>query len=321
MTQVLPRIDYASHPAYGGMFEPHEGLGRRALRMLEPHIKEMQALEADRAAQFGYRYGAVDAVGAELAAHGAIRIQLPAKAVDHIHGGARPIIEDVQEHLRQAKSNGEPLKYKTALGPVDAQSHPDLWRSVDEAMREAGVYAITAAYFGSPSAKLRSLGVLVNHPDQDWANRLFRDLDVPAPPTAGFHIDSNGRCFIKAVLYLSDVGPEQGPFGIVEGSHRWDQGSQDRIFRRAFDRSELITRSAKKRRLFLSLPREMQVKAEFGGDMLADSPEAEALLSQEIVALGPRGQLNLFDPEGVHRGGNVRAGERHVLLITAMAQP
>ena len=43
--------------------------------------------------------------------------------------------------------------------------------------------------------------------------------------------------------------------------------------------------------MFLSLPPQMQVKAEFSGDMLADSPEAKALL------------------------GNVRQGERRVVLI------
>ncbi len=139
---------------------------------------------------------------------------------------------------------------------------------------------------------------------------------MEAPPTAGFHIDSNGKCFVKVVLYLSDVGPDQGPFGLARGSHRWAEGSEERIFRRAFDKSDLVVRSAKKRRMFLSLPPQMQVKAEFGGDMLADSPEAKALLDQEIVATGPRGQVNLFDPEGVHRGGNVRQGERRVVLIT-----
>ncbi len=50
--------------------------------------------------------------------------------------------------------------------------------------------------------------------------------------------------------------------------------------------------------------------------MVPGSPEANDLLAQEQVMTGPRGQLNLFNPDAIHRGGNVRTGERHVLLVT-----
>jgi hypothetical protein len=49
--------------------------------------------------------------------------------------------------------------------------------------------------------------------------------------------------------------------------------------------------------------------------MIPGSPEAEALLEAEQVMTGPRGQLNLFNPDAIHRGGNVTAGERHAMLI------
>ncbi len=50
--------------------------------------------------------------------------------------------------------------------------------------------------------------------------------------------------------------------------------------------------------------------------MLPESPEARALVEREFVGIGPKGQVNLFDPEAIHRGGNVRKGERRVVLIT-----
>jgi hypothetical protein len=313
---ALPKIDYASHPLYGGMLEPTPQLGQRALAGLAPIIEEMRGVERERQSAFGYRFGWNEAVGERLAKQGVSVIQLAPRAIDAVGEAARPIVAMVDQRLRDARAAGEPLKYKTALEPVGAEAYPELWSAIETAMREAGVLEITAGFFGMPAAKVRSAGVLVNHPDQDWANRLYRDVEVEAPPTAGFHIDSNGKCFVKAVLYLNDVGEDQGPFGLVPGSHRWAEGSEERIFRRAFDKSDLVVRSAKKRRMFLSLPKEMQVKAEFGGDMIAGSPEAEALLASELVATGPRGQLNLFDPEAIHRGGNVRTGQRHVILIT-----
>ena len=312
----LPRIDYASHPAYGGMLEPLPSLGQRALATLQPLIEEARAVEADKRARFGYRHGFKEAVGEELVRQGAAAVQLGAAAIGAIETAAAPVVGAISRRLAETRAAGERIQYKTAHEGVGAETHPALWAAIDAAMRETGALEITAAYFGAPAAKVRSAGLLVNQPDQDWAVRLYRDIELEAPPTAGFHIDSNGKCFVKAVLYLGDVGPEQGPFGMIPGSHRWDEGSDERIHRRAFDKSDLVIRSAKKRRMFLSLPPELQVKAEFGGDMLSGSPEAQALLDQEFVATGPRGQLNLFDPEAVHRGGNVRSGERRVVLIT-----
>jgi hypothetical protein len=312
----LPSIDYAAHPAYGGMFEPLPSLGQRALEVLAPLIEEARAVEEDKRARFGYRHGHAEAVGEALVRDGMATVQLTAPDIDRIEARARPLIGAISRRLAETRSAGERIQYKTAHEGVGAETHPELWDAIGQAMRESGALEITAAYFGAPAAKVRSAGLLVNQPDQDWAVRLYRDIELEAPPTAGFHIDSNGKCFVKAVLYLNDVGPGQGPFGMVPTSHRWDEGSEERIFRRAFDKSDLVIRSAKKRRMFLSLPKPMQVKAEFGGDMLPGSPEAEALLASERVGLGPRGQLNLFDPEGVHRGGNVRSGERRVVLIT-----
>ena len=312
----LPRIDYAAHPAYGGMFEPHPDLGRRALDVLEPLIEEARAIEADKLARFGYRHGFSESVGEALVRDGFAALQLSGTGIDRIERAAQPVAESIARRLQETRAAGERIQYKTAHQGVTPEGQPELWAAAVQAMRDCGALEVTAAYFGTAAAKVRSAGVLVNQPDQDWAVRLYRDIELEAPQTAGFHIDSNGKCFVKVVLYLSDVGPEQGPFGMVRGSHRWAEGSEDRIFRRAFDKSDLVIRSAKKRRMFLSLPQDMRVKAEFGGDMSPGSPEAEALLAQEVVALGPKGQVNLFDPEGVHRGGNVRSGERRVMLIT-----
>jgi len=315
-TPRLPTIDYATHPAYGGMFEPLPSLGQRALEVLEPLIEEARAIEADRQARFGYRRGHSESVGEALVRDGVATVQLARNNLDPIEQGSREAFEQIARRLEETRAEGARIQYKTCLQGVGPETHPDLWASVTRAMQDCGALDVTAAYFGASGAKVRSAGLLLNRPDQDWVTRLYRDLEMDSPPTVGFHIDSNGKCFVKAVLYLNDVGPDQGPFGMAPGSHRWDEGGEDRIFRRAFDKSELPVRSAKKRRMFLSLPPQMQVKAEFGGDMLPDSPEAKALVAGEFVALGPKGQLNLFDPEAIHRGGNVRSGERRAMLIT-----
>jgi hypothetical protein len=315
-SKQLPKIDYGAHPLYGGTFEPHSNLGEKTRLALAPLIEEATEAERWRAERFGYRYSWRDELTRELAEQGVARRQLAGPAIDAICAAAQPTVELVQARLCATRAAGEPLKYRTALEPVGPDLQSGLWEVVGRTLAEFGLYEATATVFGAPSAKLRSLSVLVNHPDQDWATRIWRGAEFEAPPTAGFHIDSDCKCFTKIVLYLTDVGAEQGPFGMVPGSHRWGEGSRDRIFRCAFDRSHMVVRSAKWRHHFVSLPPEMQTKAEFGGDMLPDSPESQALLEAEQVMTGPRGQLNLFNPDSIHRGGNVKTGKRHVLLIS-----
>ena len=53
--------------------------------------------------------------------------------------------------------------------------------------------------------------------------------------------------------------------------------------------------------------------------MLTGAPESAALLAAEQRETGPRGQINLFDPEAIHRGGVVEAGERVVVLARMSA--
>ncbi len=320
MSLELPRIDYRGHPAYGGMFEPDPALRGRAIDLLQPLVDEMAKVESDRAARFGYRYGYAEDKGRELAEQGMTQFQLPGELIDKLHKRARPMVEVVQARVREAKAKGAPIRFKTVEERLEPEANGAIYKAADAFLREMEIYDLVARFFAARSSRINSLALFVNPSDQDWAARPFRDVDLPTPPTAGFHVDSNGKCYVKGILHLGDVGPDQGATGVVPGSHLWGQGGMDRIYRRAFDRSRLLARAAEERRLFVSLPEEMQVKAEFGGDMLPESPEAEDLLAREVRAVGPRGLLTLFDPEAIHRGGQVREGERQVMQIVLTAQ-
>ena len=310
----LPIIDYARHPAYGAMFAPDEGARQRALAVLQPLIDEMQEVEAWKGRTFGYRYGGSGPDGEELARTGELKFDLPRGLIDPIGRAADPILSQVKARVAAMRTAGELVHFSDRIEGIDAKIHPELWSSVDAMLRETGSYELTSGFFGGPGAKLKSIGVL-------YSDGKDRPAGEEAPlATEGMHIDSAGRCILKAVLYLNDVGPEQGPFGMIPGSHRWDEGSAGRVYRRAFDRSSLVARGVKERRLFASLPEELQVKAEFGGDILAGSTLSRDLIRQESVSLGSKGLMSLFDPEAIHRGGQARAGERHAILITVRSR-
>ena len=320
MGAELPRIDYLSHPAYGGLFQPDPAAGAQARAVLEPLIEEMTAVEAQRVDRFGYDYGAVNRQGEELAERGVTQVRLPDELMDPVHSAAQPVIQAIQARIAETRAAGKAIRFKTVEQLLSPEADGELWNAVDRFLREMAIYDTVTAFFRAKSARINGLALFVNPASQEWANRLFKDVKLEAPATTGFHIDSNGKCYIKGILHLSDVGPEQGPTGVVPKSHLWGQGARDRVIRRAFDRSPLLARTADLRRAFISLPEELQVKAEFGGDMAPGSPEAQALVDEELRAVGPKGLLTLFDPDAVHRGGNVRSGERHALQLVLTAQ-
>jgi hypothetical protein len=310
---ALPFIDYARHPAYGGEFEPDEELRRRALAELQPAIDEQLQRDDFKRDMFGYRYGGEGPVGEALAATGLVRFQLPPGLMDPISAASAPLIETVRQRVSRMREAGEVVKFVDQGEAFDSKANEGQWKAVMTALQEIDAFGLTTRFFGARGCKLQSAAVLVSQPRP-------REEGEEPPATEGMHIDSAGRCVIKGVLYLNEVGPDQGPFRLIPGSHRWEEGSRGRLYRRAFDRSSLLGRGGKKRRLFTSLPPEMQVKAEFGSDLQPDQPETRALLAAESVSLGAPGLLSLFDPEAIHRGGQARAGERHALMITIEAR-
>jgi hypothetical protein len=314
----LPYIDYAAHPAYGGMLEPDPQLGERALEVLSPLIDEMTRVEAERVEKFGYRYGHSTSAERELVENSFVCGRLPGADMDRIGGAAAPYVDALKDRLKDKIAQGEPIGFKMVNTVLDPNADAAIWTSVNDALREEGLLEMVRVFHGAIWSKLNSLAIFVNPPN--WTGPAFRDQSAETPPTAGMHIDSNGKCYLKMILYLNEVGPEQGPTSVVPGSHEWDSGGLERIHRRAFDRSKLLGRKQLDRQKLLSLPKALQVKAEFGGDLLPDSPQTQALLANEFVSTGERGHYTVFNPEAVHRGGAVRSGERIALQITLGAR-
>lgn len=315
----LPKIDYSKHPAYR-TFEPDPALAEKAMGVLAPLIAEMTSVEAERVQKFGYRYGQATKDDAGLVSDSMKRGQLSSGQMARIEAAAKPYLDALRDRLAEPRAAGVPVNFKMVNQVVNEQRDAELWTTVDDIMREVGAYETVRAFFSADWAKLNSLAVFFNPPNQSWIGPPFRDFDGGMPPTAGLHIDSNGKAYLKAILYLNDVGPEQGPTCVVPGTHKWEEGSTERIWRRAYDRSSILGRKEHDRRLFMSLPEQMQVKAEFGGDLLPDDPATRTILEHEVVATGPRGSYTMFNPEAAHRGGAVTAGERHALQITLGAR-
>ena len=126
-----------------------------------------------------------------------------------------------------------------------------------------------------------------------WAKLSYVDLWYTAEQPASdervasqnWHIDFDDQHLLKAFVYLSDVGPESGPFEYVPGS----QAGGRRIVR---------------------------PWAPMGYGRVSDDELSGHVGRDEVATFtGPRGTLILCNTSGLHRGGFATAGPR--VLATA----
>ena len=140
----------------------------------------------------------------------------------------------------------------------------------------------------------------------------------PLPPDNGsrqysqlWHRDYNDRMLMKAFLYLTDVGLQEGFFEYVAGSHaRGPMGElYDRVgpdgFRAYPDNTEV-------ERLVESLP-------SYSLDDVAATTGTNAPWHGKpaiVRCIAPRGTLIFADTFGLHRGGYVQKGVRDLIMTT-----
>lgn len=111
---------------------------------------------------------------------------------------------------------------------------------------------------------------------------------------AGWHRDSLGFQF-KAMLYLSDVTMDNGPFQFFKGSHK-------RFY-------QLRNYIADISRGFVDIVR-------YSDGQVARLPQEDL-----VTATAKAGDLVLFNSSGVHRGMPTRAGVRYALTIYFFNEP
>jgi hypothetical protein len=195
---------------------------------------------------------------------------------------------------------------------ADRDSDAALYALIEQTFAEAGIMAAASAYLGRP-ARLVDVNPQIN----DASDSFWRDIfDGKAadqlPRTAYCHRDASGGD-LKAIIYMTDVGPANGPFAYAVGSHRMAISPIDNLLCEANDHNGLSATDAATRRRFAALPAALRQKGAFGNDLDDSAPEADAIARSLWSVTGDAGSIVLFDTKGIHRGGMVEQGERRVL--------
>ena len=209
--------------------------------------------------------------------------------------------------------------------------------AIQNALERHGILDIASAYL---RRRMQFLYAALDHAHdkQNWYRDCYGDAGLPTSRTAYMHFDADSDV-LKAMLYLNDVGPENGAFRYVRGSHLWNRSPVRCALEKGFDVQQTRTFEMEEdhldyklgyyrpryklpeyRRGLLLLPKILRGSTHFGDDILDGTPLSETLLRQEEVFVGRAGTFVLFDgSRGIHRGSQAERGERWAVQIALRA--
>lgn len=248
-------------------------------------------------------------VHASLAADGICVLQLAPHDAGSIGAASQPLFDGLRQR-RGSKADGG-REFDESRSYARRTTHGELFAAVERVLTTSGVLAGVSDYVGRPVA-LVDVNPQINDKSDDFWRRIFPDLPAADRPVAYMHRDASGGD-IKAIFYMSDVGPDSGAFAYATGTHRLQQSTLIDWFEETNDQSAWSGTGPVNRARFAALPRALRRKCSMGNDLLPDGEAAKRLLAAEWTVTAPSGHLVIFDTKGCHRGGMVREDERRVI--------
>jgi hypothetical protein len=214
-------------------------------------------------------------------------------------------------HRRGASNVGD-RAFDESRASVGRQSASALFSVIEQVLEESGILAAAEIYKGR-KCQLVDVNPQINDISDSFWRDIFPDLNLETlPRTAYCHRDASGGD-LKAIIYMTDVGPNNGPFSFAIGSHQLSVSRIDDWIGESNDMSGLSGTEPSARRKFAALPAKLRQKCAYGNDLVDSSPVADALDKSLWPITASKGALVLFDTKGTHRGGMVVEGERRVI--------
>ncbi len=227
-------------------------------------------LDAARRSEFGerLRHDGVVVFPSALSAEVCDRLQAFAARTP---ATIRPMDGQSADVTRQAlyePSNLQAVRYD--YRPSDLLDHSD----VQDLLADPSILALVQDYLGSePVADV--LGM--------WWHTAFQD-HPDSMAAQFFHFDMDRFKWLKVFIYLTDVGPNNGPHAFVRGSHRTG-----------------------------AIPHHI---LERGYVRLTDQEVAANYPAKDILTFtAPRGSIIIEDTRGLHKGVHVQEGARLILQL------
>ncbi len=335
------RIDYRVHPAYrefvarARLVDRLAALGIFAKSMLLLTVKrviqyELIPLDTRSGAGLGgrlnfaaaavksmFRRGKVARVSeahsetaTQLDETGIAVVGIPSERFFELEHLAEPYFADLRRRRGNAKAGDR--DFDESRSSVSRRSGGALFECIESILDESGLIAASSTHKGR-RCRLVDVNPQINDKSDGFWRNIFPDLKLSALPSLAYsHRDASGGD-VKAIIYMSDVGPENGPFIYARGTHKLAVNRIDDLIGEANDSNGLSGTGPVARRRFAALPAKLRQKCSYGNDLPDDTPLSKALLPCMWEITAPKGAIVMFDTKGTHCGGMVEEGERRVI--------
>ena len=216
---VLPNPDYESHPDFReSLAQVDDALRCEALAKFLPNFEAcyQRHLTAPKVNYDAPLEGPGGALLSRLQEAGCALHRIPPQRKAELAALTLPVAERLHARMQL---RGD-LKFRDTQFVFNRQKHADIFAAVERIFEEEHVHAAASAYASRP-VFLKEVTVQVNTDVMTRRDHGPLGADgLPAVRTRYMHIDSGHWPPVKALIYLSEVTPDRGPFIYAEGSHR-----------------------------------------------------------------------------------------------------
>jgi hypothetical protein len=188
----------------------------------------------------------------------------------------------------------------------------NVFAAIEARFRNAGIMDAVDAYSGKPR-HVTAAYLHVSTPTDKHYKQFFMDATT-TPRWTNLHIDPKENV-MKAIIYMDDIGLDNGPFGYLPESNRYRFHPLQEIFGRAISTGNYC-KTPEERKSVFALPSELRVSYNFGRCVMDGSDLDRELSERFMPVTSDMGNVMIFDAgAGMHQGGLVREGRRVSLQV------
>ena len=236
--------------------------------------------------------------GIALRESGFFTLQLTSEDTYNLKEDLKPILSCLKSRVLEGQSSRELL----SENKIPRSTVETLNRLFDR----SGILSAVNLGLGA-SANISGFSLEISVPQATWwVNRFPEGQNKPAL-TAYFHRDET--CFVpKALLYLSDVEADSGPFSVCPASFKEESSTvvaaASRVYSYPHNLPENVLDKYQVDQFTDNLPEELNVNSHYGFNLPDNTFASEAILNDEIKFCGSSGTCVVFDGYNLlHRGG------------------